>query len=231
MLKWVNRIASAAFVLVVSLLAQVVRAETAANAFGVVEAEGVRIGDGDVIHFANATSATPVRVTARTGWRVNGQKEISFVRSANESGSLHLVSVLMEAVSPLWRNARSIGGTSPRFILSVGLRLDGDGGRRQDSARKSVVALLRLRHLIKGKTCGLADMKELVKGHAAEFRKEEVRKWKSLFDSSNREIRKNAGMVFSLLLDQERPLAASLEEEKLFRLRQASQWVQDASAP
>ena len=103
--------------------------------------------------------------------------------------------------------------------------------RTQDSARKSVVALLRLRHLIKGKTCGLADMKELVKGHAAEFRKEEVRKWKSLFDSSNREIRKNAGMVFSLLLDQERPLAASLEEEKLFWLRQVSQWVQGAPSP
>ena len=96
MLKRWNRISCIALVLAAFSPAQVARAETAANAFVVVEAEGVRIGDGDVIHFANATSATPVRVTARTGWRVNGKKEISFVRAANESGSLHLVSVLGE---------------------------------------------------------------------------------------------------------------------------------------
>ena len=83
MLKRWNRISCVALVLAAFSLAQVVRAETAANAFVVVEAEGVRIGDGDVIHFANATSATPVRVTARTGWRVNGRKEISTTSSVD----------------------------------------------------------------------------------------------------------------------------------------------------
>ena len=73
MSKRLNRIASAALACVTAFsLAQVVRAETAANAFVVVEAEGVRIGDGDVIHFANATSATPVRVIARTGRLLKG---------------------------------------------------------------------------------------------------------------------------------------------------------------
>ena len=48
-------------------LMQVARAETAANAFVVVEAEGARIGDGDVIHFANATSPSSYFWTATAG--------------------------------------------------------------------------------------------------------------------------------------------------------------------
>ena len=77
--RW-NRIASVALACVVAFsLAPVARAETAANAFVVVEAEGVRIGDGDVIRFANATSATPVRVTARTGRLSKGfERKIAF---------------------------------------------------------------------------------------------------------------------------------------------------------
>ena len=67
MKRW-NRIASAALACVVAFsLAPVVRAETAANAFVVVEAEGVRIGDGDVIHFANATSPSSYFWTATAG--------------------------------------------------------------------------------------------------------------------------------------------------------------------
>ena len=85
MLKRWNRISCIALVLAAFSLMQVARAETAANAFVVVEAEGARIGDGDVIHFANATSATPVRVTARTGRLAKGlgQEVVFFVAGEN----------------------------------------------------------------------------------------------------------------------------------------------------
>ena len=68
----------------------------ATNSFVVVEAEGVRAAGDGSFHFAGATSSVPVRVVARDGWRVEGSKSVSFVRTAGQSGSFRVRSVLGE---------------------------------------------------------------------------------------------------------------------------------------
>ena len=63
---------------------------------GLAAAEGVRAAGDGSLHFAGATSSVPVRVVARDGWRVNGRKSMSFVRTAGQSGSFRVRSVLGE---------------------------------------------------------------------------------------------------------------------------------------
>ena len=54
-----------------------VRAERTANSFFTIEGEGVRIAsDGSVCVDAGASG--PVRITARSGWLVNGRESITY---------------------------------------------------------------------------------------------------------------------------------------------------------
>ena len=54
-----------------------VRAERTSNSFFTIEGEGVRIAsDGSVCVDAGASG--PVRITARSGWLVNGRESITY---------------------------------------------------------------------------------------------------------------------------------------------------------
>ena len=71
-------------------------AERVSNSFVTVEGDGVRIADDGSIHFPNAKSPVAVEVTARPGWKVNGRKSLSLVRSPGDNRSLSVTSDLGE---------------------------------------------------------------------------------------------------------------------------------------
>lgn len=72
-----------------------VRAERTANSFFTIEGEGVRIADdGSVCIDAGASG--PVKLTARSGWLVNGRESVTYPSPTGLSSGLVLTSKLGE---------------------------------------------------------------------------------------------------------------------------------------
>lgn len=88
------------------------------------------------------------------------------------------------------------------------------GGTCGEKAKRAVLAMLRVWCLLGHGDYSVEDIDEVVKANLPELTKNDAKRWISLFDSANQVLRAEAPLVFSMILNQPRPVGLSVEEER-----------------
>ncbi len=103
------------------------------------------------------------------------------------------------------------------------------GGARGEKAKHAVLAMLRVRCLLGQRDYSIEDIDEIFKVNLPELRRNDAKRWIALFDSSNRELRAKAPLVFSMILNLPRPVGLTTEEERRHWLDVWHSWQSESS--
>ena len=103
------------------------------------------------------------------------------------------------------------------------------GGTRGEKAKRAVLAMLRVRCLLGHRDYSIDDINEIFKVNLSELTRNDAKRWVTLFDSSNQELREKAPLVFSMILNLPRPVGLTTEEERRHWLDVWHSWQSESS--